>query len=69
VIIRAMACGGGAQLACGVCVCVCVCSIVGKMMESPAESAKHFWKRCCFENRDCHVSTNGRANGELAHAL
>lgn len=25
-------------------------------MESPAESAKHFWKRCCFENRDCHVS-------------
>jgi len=29
-------------------------SIVGKMMESPAESAKHFWKRCCFENRDCH---------------
>lgn len=33
-------------------------SIVGKMMESPAESAKHFWKRCCFENRDCHVRNN-----------
>ena len=33
------------------------------MMESPAESAKHFWKRCTFENRDCHVRT-GRQCGE-----